>query len=376
MKILITTGIFPPDIGGPATYVWEIKQEFTRLGNEVRIITYSDDKNTDDDSIVYRVKRGKNIFWRYFKYFLRVFFTAYWADVVYIQDSVSAGFPATLANLIWRKKAVLKVVGDFAWEQAQNQYGIRDSLDAFQHQKYDFKIELWRKIERWVAARADRIITPSQYLKRIVRCWGVAEEKVEVVYNAFDEPDYIDDNIKMPQGDVIFTAGRLVPWKGMDTLIKIMPDLLKQNSRSRLVIVGDGPEKKNLEKLIASLNLSDKVFLMGKMPREKLLGYLKNSKVFILNSSYEGLSHQVLEALWLGVPTSVSRVGGNPEVIEQGKNGLLFEYNNTGDIKECILRLFRDRQLADEFIKTGKSISQIFNQEKMINQTLKVLRSI
>ena len=189
MKILITTGIFPPDIGGPATYVSKICDEFLKLGHEVEVIAYSDSKVSDEkDYNIYRVSRSANIFWRYFKYFIAVFKRCGWADVVYAQDSVSSGLPTVLANIFWRKKIVLKVVGDFAWEQAQNQYGLRDDLDTFQHQKYNNKIEFWRTAEHSVASRACKIIVPSQYLKKIVECWGQPENKIKIIYNAFEEP--------------------------------------------------------------------------------------------------------------------------------------------------------------------------------------------
>ncbi|MBU0648608.1 glycosyltransferase family 4 protein [Patescibacteria group bacterium] len=375
MKILITTGIFPPDIGGPATYVDKISEEFIRLGHAVKVITYSDEREGDKEKNfqIHRITRTPSLPWRYLKYFFRVFSLTNWADVIYTQDSVSAGLPTALANLFWRKRLVLKIVGDFAWEQAQNKYGIRDNLDEFQNKKYGSKIELWRKIEHWVAGQARVIITPSGYLKKIVQCWGVPENKIKVIYNAFQKPGHIDESVQIPDGDIIFTAGRLVAWKGMDTLVRIMTDLLKENPNFKLMIVGDGPEKEKLDKLIKDLGLEDKVFLCGKMPREKLLGCLKKSKIFVLNSSYEGLSHQLLEAMWLGVPVAVSRVGGNPETIEDGRSGFLFTCNDLGEIKNVFKKIISTdcSSLVDN---AEKAVHDKFKFDTIINKTLRLLQ--
>jgi glycosyltransferase involved in cell wall biosynthesis len=375
MKILITTGIFPPDIGGPATYVEKIGSELIDLGHQVKVITYTDEvmEKKPGKFSVYRIVRGHSAFWRYFKYFLQVLVRAKWADVIYLQDPVSAGLPTALANLLWRRPLVLKIVGDFAWEQAQNQSGLRDLLDTFQHQKYSFKIELWRKIEHWVAGRADVIITPSEYLKRIVECWGQPKEKIKVIYNSFDAPSRVDENVFVPEGRVILTAGRLVAWKGIDTLINLMPDLLKRHSDVKLAIAGDGPEEKKLKKLIADLGLENSVMMLGRLPREKLLGYLKKSDAFALNSSYEGLSHMVLEAIWCQTPMALSRVGGNPEVIEDGRSGLLFSYNQPGEIKEALLKILENHDLSADFVSRAKKRLDGFSLEKMVGSTAKAL---
>lgn len=371
MKILITTGIFPPDIGGPATYVCNISDEFVARGHEVKVITYSDKAVPDDESYeICRVIRSKNLFWRYFKYWMATIKRAWWADVIYVQDPVSAGLPVVMANIFWRKKIILKIVGDFAWEQAQNQYDLRDSLDVFQHQKYDSRIEFWRRVEHFVAKKAFFIITPSNYLKRVVRCWGIDDEKIKVIYNSFEKPAQVDE-VDMPDGDIILTAGRLVAWKGVDTLIQIMPDLLNENSKFKLMVVGDGPEKKNLENMARGLGLERKVIFKGQQPRERLLGYLKKSYLFILNSSYEGLSHLILEAIWSGIPIAVSRVGGNPELIQDGKNGILFDYNNKKDITNAILKINK------EIIAAGNMrLSDDFSFSRMIDSTINIFKSV
>ncbi|MBU2219326.1 glycosyltransferase, partial [Patescibacteria group bacterium] len=97
-------------------------------------------------------------------------------------------------------------------------------LEKFQTERYDFITELRRKIERWVAKEADKIIVPSQYLKRIIMIWGVPEDKINVVYNSFNIP-VLPDKLNLT-GFNIISVGRPVPWKGFKVLAEIMPEIV------------------------------------------------------------------------------------------------------------------------------------------------------
>jgi len=357
MKIVIASGIYPPDIGGPATYSQLIAREFNKPGIDTRVICYSDKKGND----VVRILRKRNVLIRYWLYFWNLLKLAKNADVIYAQGPLSAGLPAMWVSKILRKKFVIKIVGDYTWEQGVNQFGIKDLIEEFQKKKYNQKVEWIRKIQKKVVKSADKIIVPSEFLKKIVMGWGVDEVKIEVIYNSFS--GIPDTNYPLRQGfseasqiqntdlggDVIISAGRPEPWKGFDTLKEIMPDLLKENPRFKLIIV-------------------------TKMPHDELMGYFKASKIFVLNSGYEGFSHIILEAMACGLPVITTNVCGNPEIIKNGENGLLVEYNNKNQIKEAILKLWRDKELQKKFIENGYKTLEKFSLEDMLNKTLKILK--
>ena len=149
---------------------------------------------------------------------------------------------------------------------------------------------------------------------------------------------------------MIISAGRIEPWKGMDTLKEIMPDLLKQNPKFKLIIA-------------------------TKLPHKELMGYFKASKMFVLNTAYEGLSHIILEAMACELPVITTDVCGNPEIIKDGYNGLLIEYNNKKQLKETILKLWKDKKLQNKFIENAKKTLEKFKLREMINKTIKVLES-
>jgi len=376
MKIVIASGIYPPDIGGPATYSRLIAREFIKRGIDATVICYSDEKkefiDQEEKFEILRILRRHNILFRYWLYFWSLFKLAKNKDVIYAQGPLAAGFPAMLVSKILKKKFVIKIVGDYAWEQGVNQFRLKDLIEPFQSKEYNFKVELIRKMQKLVVKKADKIIVPSEFLKKIVSEWGINPGKIFVVYNSAPEVKDIKGDLKIG-GDIIVSGGRLEPWKGMDTLIEIMPDLLRENSNFKLVIIGYGPERDNLKFKIKNLKLENEVRLIDRLPHRELLEYFKTSKIFVLNSGYEGFSHLLLEAMAVGLPIITTNVCGNPEIVKDGYNGLLIDYNNKTQLKEAILRLWRDEDLQRKFSENGKRTVANFTSEKMINETINAL---
>ena len=106
------------------------------------------------------------------------------------------------------------------------------------------------------------------------------------------------------EGQLIISVGRLVPWKGFHALIKAMPLILRSYPKARLFIIGEGPQEKELLEVIAKHHLEGSVILSGGVLHEVLMRYLEAADIFVLNTRYEGFSHQLLEAaampsLWL-----------------------------------------------------------------------------
>lgn len=376
-KILITTGIFPPDSGGPASYCQLLLNELPKRGLDVRLITYADDLREADNVI--KISRKQILLKRYFKYLKAVINNLSWSDVVYVQGPISEGLPSYLACKLKRKKYILKIVGDYAWEQGKQRFGIKEKLDDFQNKKYGVKVELMRFLQRLVAKNAQVIITPSQYLKNIIQKWGISGDKIKVIYNAASMPE-INKNKNRAKNDlgldkdIILSASRLVPWKGFGTLIEIMPKLLEVNQNFTLLIAGEGPDYGHLLEKIKELKLEKNVELLGRVERKILFRYMAAGEMFVLNTAYEGLSHLIIEAMSSNLPVITTEAGGNVELIENNKTGILIEYDNKEELISAILKLWQDKNLSEVLAKNAKEkVEKFFNKEIMINKLIRLL---
>ena len=387
LKILICTGIYPPDIGGPATYSKLLFEELPKMGIETRVLSFGE------------VRHLPKIL-RHFVYFIKVLKMGRRADIIYAQDPVSVGLPAMLAAKILRKKFILKVVGDYAWEQFQNKKSNLSAdrqdlkskkfkfitLEEFQTKKFDFKTEMRRKIQKYVARNAIKIIVPSNYLKKIVLQWGVDEYKIKVIYNAFDAPFLEETKEELRKklnlsGTILISAGRLVPWKGFDALIEIMTEIIKEIPDAKLYIIGSGPEEKNLKSKIsnlsageAGLKINENVFLAGQISHDDVLKYFKAGDIFVLNTGYEGFSHFLLEAMAMEILVVTTNVGGNVELIENAKEGILVDYNNKEELKKRIIELAKNEPQRYELTEKAKIKVTEFNKQKMLEETVKILK--
>lgn len=374
-KVLLAAEIFPPEIGGPAIYSKIIAQEFKKQGIKTAVICYSDANPKKEDFPVFRISKKHFLPFKYFLYFLEVLLVGRRCDLIFAQGPVSSGLPVCFAAPLLRKKFAVKITGDYAWEQARNKGGYNGRIDEFQKIKPTGKIKWLKKIEKKVCQKADLVIAPSQYLKEMVVKWGIDEDKIKVIYNAFGKTETDFSESAERDDNLILSAGRLVPWKGFKTLINLMPDLLETNSRFRLVILGDGPQKNELEDLVGALNLRDKVFIIP-AGRDEVMNYLKRAGVFVLNSDYEGLSHIILEALFLGAAVIATRVGGNPEVIQDNFNGILTEYDNREQLKEAIIKIYQNKELKRRFAENSQEVIKKFDLDKMVEETLSVFRKL
>lgn len=362
-KILIATGIFPPDIGGPATYGMVMSDALKKQGFDVNVVVFSRTNK----------KLPKGL--RHLVYFFKLLPMVKSSDLVLSLNLVSAGFPALIAAKIFKKKFICRMAGDYAWEMAFGKGKTNLLIDDYQRVT---KRGLLHKIQTYVSNHANSVIVPSDYLKKIVSGWGVKEDKIKVIYNGVDfKPSALskeDARIKIGiHGNIIVSVGRLVPWKGFRMLIKIMPKLMEINQFFRLIIVGDGPERKNLEAMVKNLGFEKKIFIVGKKSKEDLATYMAAGDMFVLNSGYEGFSHQILEAMAAEIPVIASGIPGNKEIIKQGINGFLVKYNDEFNIIEAIKTLHEHPEVREEFVQEGKKTVQNFGVEKMISQTINLL---
>jgi hypothetical protein len=186
-RILITSGIFGPDIGGPASYARTMGTHLAQQGVEVVVLTYSSVRShIGDAALPFRVCRiWKKIPWgiRHALFFIRGFFFARHADGILSLNAVSAGLPTRWISRLSGKPFIVRVAGDYAWEMAVQTGRTFLMIDEFQTSSKSGHVRRLDRTQRAVARRASKVIVPSKYLAEMVIGWGVQRERIEVIYN-------------------------------------------------------------------------------------------------------------------------------------------------------------------------------------------------
>jgi len=384
-KVIIAAEIFPPDIGGPATYSVKLAEDLVKKNYEVVVLTYADIskksrriKNQENSKGYKLVTISRNLptILRYYVYGFKLILIATGADVIYAQGPLSAGLPASMVKRITRARFVVKVVGDQAWERAIQFGQTNKLLDEFQNKNLKGKIGGIRKIQNNVLRSADSIITVSNWFKGIIKQWGIPGGRVKVIHNSVDIGyglERVSQGLKPVDEDIILTVGRMTKWKGIQALIEIIPELLERNPKFKLVVVGEGPELENLRSIVCSLKLTDKVEFTGKLSEEDVTIYYSKAKIFVLNSGYENWSHVLVEAMFHKIPVIASQVGGNPELVKNEQTGLLVEYNNKESLKCAIIKLWSNHGLTQKLVNNAYRQVSSYKFSDMVDLTLSVL---
>ncbi len=387
MRILITSGIFPPDIGGPATYVPRIAKGLAERGHQITVVTLSDRLDHDDSSYLYNLirlpRRGFRP-WRWIRTVFTIIRLGRNAEVLFANG---LALEAVLANLLLQKQMVQKVVGDLAWERATSKGWTSDDFETFQTTRYwpptpnhepltsdhrppstsyALTIEALKSVRSWWTRHADKVIVPSRYLALWVKGWGVPVERIEVIYNAVEPANGISPAVVPLQTHLkIVAVGRLVRWKRVDQVIEAIARI----DQAGLIIVGDGPERERLQTIAFALGVADRVYFAGVRSKEETLTLMAACDVFVLNSTYEGFPHVVLEAMSLGLPVVATAVGGTPEVLEEGINGRLINCLNSGALHDDLTKILASSSMRQQLASGALHTAEEFNFKRMVDET-------
>jgi glycosyltransferase involved in cell wall biosynthesis/putative flippase GtrA len=391
IKILIATGIFPPDIGGPAFMVEALANSLLANGILVDIVTYADQGRIVEKKInkngllkIYRIGRSRKGL-SHLIYFLWMLFLSFRSDMIYVTDIYSVGYFAYLIKKIFKKKYIVRFAGDAAWETAVAKGWTDDYIVDFQEKTYGPDIEFLKARRKKIIQQSDKVIAVSDFLSQIAKKIGVRENNIRVIYNSVDFLDSKEiepEKIKSIRGQfgqevkIIVTSCRLTPWKGVGGIIKALPIIYDKIGKVIFLVLGDGSEMENLKQLAKNLNVDKSVYFLGKINHENVAAYLRAADLFVLNTNYEGLSHALLGAMKERIPIITTRAGGNVEVIEDGKDGFLFDYNDNKMLAELAIKMLTNKEFAASLADNAYKKLEKFKWENTIGLTVKTIKEV
>ncbi len=334
------SGIWPPDPGGPASHAPALADFLAGRGHAVEVVTTADAEPAARPYPVRWATRSSSL--RHVRAALLVREAARRADVVYATSMIRR---AAIGSTFARRPLVVKLVSDEAFERATRSGRYEGTLDQFQFTG-GLRTRFLRFTRTRALRRARHVFCPSAYLRRVALGWGLGHARVSVLPNpAPDVPELPSrDALRAElgfEGHTLVFASRLGPQKSFGTAL----EALARVPGVSLVVAGDGPERAALERRAAELGLEGRVRFLGSVPRDRVLCLFRAADASVLPSAWENFPHTVVEALAVGCPVIATAVGGVPEVVRDGENGLLVPARDPDALAAAIARFFGDTEL-------------------------------
>ncbi len=336
MKVIVVSGIWPPDVGGPASHAPEVAEFLRRRGHDVEVVITADGPPAPEDYPVHWVRRTLRAGVRHAAVVKLLTGLARNANVIYTTGMLGRSSLGALAS---RTPFVTKLTADPAYERARRWGIAQGSLEDFQSRPGAASLPL-RLARDFDLRRAAHVITPSAFLRQLVVGWGVPADRVTLLPNpvpALPElppRDELRESLGLDGPTLVF-AGRLTTQKSLDIGIEAA-----RRAAVELVVVGDGPDRQALERLGYGR-------FTGALPRSKVLELFRAADAGLLSSSWENFPHVIVEALAVGTPFITTRVGGVAEVVRDGMNGLVVEAGDPAVLAAAIDRFFNEEGLAE-----------------------------
>ena len=343
MKIVVVSGIWPPDVGGPASHAPALAEALLEAGHTVEVVTTADRTPAPRPYPLRWVARGRPAPLRHLAVVREVRSAARGADRVYATTMVRR---AALGAALARRPLVVKLVADEAYERERRAGRFAGTLEQFQAERGGLRVRLLRATRTAALRRASRVLVPSAYLRAIALGWSLDPARTTVVANPAPEvpvhPTRDEARAALGiEGFALGVAGRLTEQKALEDTLAA----LARVPRVALLILGDGLERAALERRAAQLDVSDRVRFLGAGTRDDVIVLFRAVDAALLTSAWENLPHTLLEALAAGTPVIATAVGGIPEVVRDGENGLLVPPRDVAAAASAIDRLVRDEVL-------------------------------
>jgi glycosyltransferase involved in cell wall biosynthesis len=374
VKVLIVSGIWPPDVGGPASHAPDVARFLAARGHEVDVVTTAEAAPAPEEFPVRWVSRSLPLGVRHVRGAALVRSRARPADVVYTTGMFGRSSAGALAA---RRPYVVKLTADPAFERSRRRGLVSGDVDAFQHGgggPVGFGLRRARDFE---LRRAAYVYCPSAYLRRLVIGWGIPPERVSVLPNPVPVLHDLPERHELRRsfglnGATVAFAGRLTAQKSLTRAL----DAVASAEGVHLVIAGDGPDREALEQHAAATGVTDRVTFLGAQPRRRIVELFRAADASILSSSWENFPHTVVEALAVGTPVLAMEAGGVGEVVRDGENGLLVPAGDGEALAAAVRLYFADDALRERLRAAAAPSVAAYAPERVFGELESTLRRV
>ena len=369
MKIGFLLSSFYPATGGREVITFNQARELAKMGHEVHIFTTLKDNWKKEELVEgLHIHRTKTYF--QYKYYLE--FNPGWIrnvlkyklDILHIQSFgfIMADIAVLLKKIFSKTKILNTPHGPFMalqkypwWQEI-----LKTFYTIFEYpvnMLYDAVVQVNPEQWKWmtkVGVNKKRIkFIPNSIPKEVFA-------KVDV--DTFKKKHNLQNKL------IISYLGRIQKYKGLDQVVKVLPDLVKENPNFCFLAMGkDWGDKDRLKKLAKELNVEKNVIFANVNDEERLAG-LDVSEIFILPSEWEAFGIVIIEAMARHNSIISTTTEGGNFLIEEGKNGYLYDYKDTNQLRKHLLKLVKESKLRQKMIDTNYVYSKEFSTEKIVKQ--------
>jgi len=357
MKIAIIINLFPPKwLAGTEIATYNLAEHLAKRGHEIHAITSHDEglPNFDKENgfYIHRIAWPKIRIIGVFLFWLQIFLKirTIKPDIVQVQ-AISIGIPAFLA------KKILKIPY-IVWGRGSDVY---------------LPGRFMRITSKPILYDADAVLALTEDMRQKMK--GIVDREIFVVPNGINLEQFTGGSSPIAKENGvknILFVGRLHPVKGVQYLIRAMVNVLEEIPDARLILVGDGEERGNLEALSVQLGVQKSVQFVGVVPHEKVHTYMQHADAFVLPSLSEGFPGVILEAMACGLPVIATRVGGIPDIIIPDYNGYLIEVKDTENLANKIILLLQDEVLQKKLSGNNRNLVKKYTWETVIAELEKI----
>jgi len=370
LNICFVSPEYFPISGGTGAYVYYLSRQLQELGHNVHVVArhrVNSTKIVDGVNVNYIKGVGSPLtkYWRFARSTpkkLEELHKKIGFDVVHANLPLIPSFaiPNETGSIL-----ISTVHSTWKGEAEAIKRGGRRRLNPNEKLMLRFSSPL-RFYEKRLMKRSDALIAVSMYTRReLVELYGVAEEKIHVIYNGVDVQKFknrgegvdLRRELGIEEGQkVILCVGRLYYRKGLTMLLRSIPRVVQKFADVRVLISGEGFKRneENLQELAEKLKIDDFVMFLGYFPDERLPDLYATADLFVLPALYENFPFAILEAQSTGLPVISTQVGGIPEFLINNENGLLVESGDPEQLAQAILILLQDPAFAEQLGRCGR----------------------
>ena len=393
MNVCFVTPEYFPISGGTGAYVYYLSHSLQKLGHTIHVVARDeqDSERTINGIQVHYIKGVGNALTRYWRFARSASKRITELNKQNGIDIIHSNLPLVPSFAIPKDSAKAIVCAVHSTWKGEAIVTKRDNpkeLNPNEKSMLRFNFVL-RSYEKKLMKRSDALIAVSKYtVNELTDLYGIDKNKIHVIYNGVDierfKPRPNRAELRQEFGlekdqKVVLFVGRLYHRKGIDTLLRSVPPVLKEYSNVKFVISGTGFKQKeeSLRNLAKELDIEDHVKFLGYVPDDKLPFLYSASDIFVLPAIYENFPFAILEAQSTGLPVISTKVGGIPEFLVDNQNGYVIEPRDPTQLTQKVLALLQDPKLAEEMGDRGrKLIEEKFDWRLITGQVIDLYHKV